>query len=172
LAEEVQQRRFREDLYYRINVFPIEVPPLRERREDLPLLVSHFIRKCAIKQEKKVEGIAKKALELISLYSWPGNIRELENEIDRAVALTPHGQPIAAESLSDRLVNQKSLRVPFPSEDLLLEDARNAFEKAYIEEMLSKHLGNAKRTAEQLGITRQHLHNLIKKYGLRTRDRV
>ena len=171
LAEEVQQHRFREDLYYRINVFPIEVPPLRERREDIPLLVSHFIRKCAVKQEKRVEEIAKKTLELFSQYSWPGNIRELENEVERAVALTPHGQPIVVEYLSDRLVNQKSLRVPFPAEDLLLEDARNAFEKAYIEEMLSKFLGNAKRTAEQLGITRQHLHNLIRKYGLRTRER-
>lgn len=172
LTDEVQQRRFREDLYYRINVFPIEVPPLRERREDVPLLVSHFVRKCSIQQEKKVDGITKKALEMLSLYSWPGNIRELENEVDRAVALTPQGQPIPVEALSDRLVNQKSLRVPFPSEELLLEDARNAFEKAYIEEMLAKYQGNAKRTAEQLGITRQHLHNLIKKYGLRTRERV
>ena len=171
LAEEVQQRRFREDLYYRINVFPIEVAPLRERREDIPLLVAHFLRKCAAKQEKRVEEIAKKALELFTQYSWPGNIRELENEVERAVALTPPGQPISVEYLSDRLVNQKSLRVPFPSEDLPLEDARNAFEKAYIEEMLSKYLGNAKRTAEQLGITRQHLHNLIRKYGLRARDR-
>ena len=171
LAEEVQQRRFREDLYYRINVFPIEVAPLRERREDIPLLVAHFLRKCAARQEKQVEEIDAKALELFSLYSWPGNIRELENEVERAVALTPDGQPISVEHLSERLVNQKSLRVSFPSDDLLLEDARNAFEKAYIEEMLSKHLGNAKRTAEQLGITRQHLHNLIRKYGLRTRER-
>jgi Nif-specific regulatory protein len=172
LTEEVQQHRFREDLYYRINVFPIEVPPLRERREDIPLLVSHFMRKCSVKQVKRVEEIEKKALELLTQYSWPGNIRELENEVERAVALTPDGQPIAAEQLSDRLLNQKSLRVPFPSDDLLLEDARNAFEKAYIEEMLSKYLGNAKKTAEQLGITRQHLHNLIRKYGLRTRERM
>lgn len=172
LTEEVQQHRFREDLYYRINVFPIEVPPLRERREDIPLLVSHFIRKCSVKQVKRVDEIEKKALELLSQYSWPGNIRELENEVERAVALTPDGQAIASEQLSDRLLHQKSLRVPFPSEDLLLEDARNAFEKAYIEEMLSKYLGNAKRTAEQLGITRQHLHNLIRKYGLRTRERM
>jgi len=125
----------------------------------------------AVKQEKQVEEIAKSALELFTQYSWPGNIRELENEVERAVALTPHKQAISVEYLSDRLVNQKSLRVPFPSEDLLLEDARNAFEKAYIEEMLSKFLGNAKRTAEKLGITRQHLHNLIRKYGLRTRER-
>ena len=102
--------------------------------EDIPLLVSHFIRKCAVKQEKQVEEIAKGALELFTQYSWPGNIRELENEVERAVALTPHKQAISVEYLSDRLVNQKSLRVPFPSEDLLLEDARNAFEKAYIEE--------------------------------------
>jgi len=169
LAQEVQQKRFREDLYYRINVFLIAVPLLRERPEDIPLLVPHFMRKCGEKQRKHVEEITQGALALFTQYSWPGNVRELENEIERAVALTPDGQPILPHVLSDRIVNQQSLRVPLPAVNNSLKEARSAFEREYIADLLFKNQGNAAKTAKLLGLSRQMLQKRIKEFGLRER---
>lgn len=116
LAQEVRNQRFREDLYYRLNVFPIRVPSLRERREDIPLLVSHFMRQSHVKQGKQLQGITPEALGLLTRYAWPGNVRELGNEIERAVALSPDGQIITPEHLSERIVTQKSFHVSSPLE--------------------------------------------------------
>ncbi len=170
LAQEVQGKRFREDLYYRINVFPITVPLLRERPEDIPLLVSHFVRKCSAKQHKHVEEITQGVLALFSQYAWPGNVRELENEIERAVALTPDGRPILPEVLSDRIVNQQFLRVPLPVVNNSLKEARSAFEREYIADLLFKNQGNAAKTAKLLGLSRQMLQKRIKEFGLRGRQ--
>src|SRR5262245_11007628 len=166
LAQEVQQKHFREDLYYRINVFLIALPPLRDRREDIPLLVTHFVRSCSEKQGKKVEEISQHALALLGQYAWPGNVRELENEIERAVALTPDGQPITPGYLSDRIVNQQSLRVPLPTLNASLKQARTAFEREYIADLLFKNQGNAAKTAKLLGLSRQMLQKRIKEFGL------
>jgi two-component system response regulator HydG len=87
LAEEVQKGRFREDLYYRLNVIPITLPPLRDRVEDIPLLADHFLRVFAQKNGKRVQGIRRDAMELLTVHSWPGNVRELENAMERAVVL-------------------------------------------------------------------------------------
>jgi transcriptional regulator with PAS, ATPase and Fis domain len=169
LAQEVRQKRFREDLYYRINVFLIAVPPLRERPEDIPLLVSHFTRKCSAKQGKHVTEITQSVLALFTQYAWPGNVRELENEIERAVALTPDGQPILSDVLSERIVNQQSLRVPLPVVNSSLKEARSAFEREYIADLLFKNQGNAAKTAKLLGLSRQMLQKRIKEFGLRDR---
>lgn len=169
LAQEVQHKRFREDLYYRISVFPIEVPPLRERREDIPLLVSHSIRQSNEKLAKHIQGITQEALELLVPYPWPGNVRELENEIERAVALAPDGSTITPEYLSERIITQRSLRVSVPAEASALKQARLTFEREYVAEVLRQHQGNAAQTAKILGISRQMLQKKIKEYGLRAR---
>lgn len=169
LAQEVQQKRFREDLFYRINVFTITVPPLRDRREDIPLLVSHFIRKWGTRYGKKVEEITQKAMTLLGQYPWPGNVRELENEIATAIVQTADGSPISVEHLSDKILNPKSLRVSLPGETASFRQAREAFEREFIANMLFKNQGNAAKTAKILGLSRQMLQKKIKDYGLRAR---
>jgi len=167
LAQEVQQKRFREDLYYRISVFPIQVPPLREHREDIPLLVSRFIRRSNEKLSKQIQGITQQALALLMRHRWPGNVRELENEIERAVALAPEGSGLTPEFLSERIVSQRSLRVALPAAISSLKQARLTFEREYIAEVLRQNQGNAVKAAKVLGISRQMLQQKIKAYGLR-----
>ncbi|MEW6296704.1 MAG: sigma 54-interacting transcriptional regulator [Thermodesulfobacteriota bacterium] len=169
LAQEVKYRRFREDLYYRISVFPIHVPPLRERREDIPLLVASLLRRSSERQDKQIQGVSQEALLALVQYPWPGNVRELENEIERAVALTPNGSPVTPEHLSERITAQGSLRVPLPAGAGTLKQARLAFEREYIAELLRQHQGNAAQTAKVLGLSRQMLQKKIKEYGLRGR---
>ena len=169
LAQEVQHKRFREDLYYRLSVFPITLPPLRERREDIPLLVTHFLRRSGNKLGKHVRGITHEAVELFVHYPWPGNVRELENEIERAVALTPEGDTITPEYLSEKIVAQKAVRVSLPAEAGTLKQARLTFEREYVAEVLRQHQGNAVQAAKALGISRQMLQTKIKEYGLRAR---
>ena len=169
LAQEVQHKRFREDLYYRLSVFPITVPPLRERREDIPLLVSHFIGQGNEKLGKQIQEIAQEALELLVHYPWPGNVRELENEIERAVALAPKGSGITPAYLSERIVAQRTVRVSLPAEASALKQARLTFEREYVAEVLRQHQGNAAQAARVLGLSRQMLQKKIKEYGLRAR---
>jgi transcriptional regulator with PAS, ATPase and Fis domain len=165
LAQEVREKRFREDLYYRISVFPIKIPPLEARREDIPLLVSRFIRRSNERLGKQVQGIARNALGVLMSYPWPGNVRELQNEIERAVALTPDGGSITTESLSDRITAERALRVPLPKEARLLREARLTFEREYVAEVLRQNQGNAAKTARVLGISRQMVQQKIKAYG-------
>jgi transcriptional regulator with PAS, ATPase and Fis domain len=168
LALEVQHKGFREDLYYRISVFPIYLPSLRERREDIPLLATAFLRQSNARLGKHVQGISQQALALLGHYSWPGNVRELQNEIERAAALTPEGTLIVPESLSERIVAQKSFRVALPGETGSLRQARFAFEREYVAEVLRQNQGNAAKSARILGISRQMLQKKIKAYSLRT----
>jgi Nif-specific regulatory protein len=167
LAEEVRRHRFREDLYYRISVFPLRVPALRERREDVPLLSAHFVRESNARLNKQVTGIAPEALALLSRYSWPGNVRELRNEIERGVALAPDGGAITAEFLSEKVVSQPSVHVTFAPAPGSLRLARGAFEREYLTEALRRNQGNAAKTAKLLGLSRQMLQRKIKEYGLR-----
>jgi Nif-specific regulatory protein len=169
LLRELRHNRFRSDLYWRINQFPIILPPLRQRREDIPLLIARYLEQHKKRHEKEILGISTEALTLLTQYEWPGNIRELESELARAVALTPAGELIPSTALSDRLQNQQSLHVPLSSNGHSLKQARAAFEREYIAEVLRYQHGNAVKTAKILGISRQMLQKKIKDYSLRER---
>jgi Nif-specific regulatory protein len=169
LEAEVRAGRFREDLFYRINVFPIRVPPLRERSEDIPLLVASFLQRSNAKLGKHVSGVGEDALGLLTRYKWPGNVRELQNEIERAVALATDGNPLPVDRLSDKLHTAASIRVSLPTSASTLKTARTNFERQYVAEVLRQHEGNAVKAARALGISRQMLQKKIKEYRLRPR---
>jgi DNA-binding NtrC family response regulator len=169
LAKMVKQGAFREDLYYRISVIPIEIPPLRERREDIPLLVEHFLEKFCAQTGKRLK-ISTRALALLESYSWPGNVRELEHTIERAVALEPT-EEIQPERLPDPVRNEVA-RTPqtdftFPEEGISLFDHLNALERAYVIEALRRTGGNQTRAAELLHIPVRSLRHLIDKHEIR-----
>jgi Nif-specific regulatory protein len=167
LMRELRNKHFRSDLYWRVAQFPISIPPLRERREDIPLFITHFLDRSQKKQAKDIHGVSAEALALLTHYEWPGNVRELESEIERAVALTPAGTALSPAALSDRLKSQRSLHVPLSATGQALRQARLAFEREYIAEVLRQHQGNAVKTAKTLGISRQMLQKKIKDYSLR-----
>jgi transcriptional regulator with PAS, ATPase and Fis domain len=170
---------FRADLYYRVSAFPIRVPPLRERAEDIPLLVEHLLGAAAKRHGKKIAGIERAVVDRIAAFAWPGNVRELENEIERAVALTPPGEPLRLEVLSEKLVGivaraadgedrpGEAPRTDGTAEVTPLEDARSQFETRYIREALKQFGGNVSHTAKRLGISRVTLQKKMKEYDLR-----
>ena len=173
LLKEIEKGVFREDLFYRLNVVPIIVPPLRERREDVPLLIKHFLHVHADEQGLKMKQISPEAMDVFMHYEWPGNIRELRNLIERLMIMVP-GPVIDATHASLALQVRPNLSaaqtaVPPPAGQQLanksydsLRDARNAFEKEYISRKLREHHWNISRTAEDLQIERSHLHRKIK----------
>jgi Nif-specific regulatory protein len=151
LGRLVQEGKFREDLYYRLNVIPIELPPLRQRREDIPLLVGHFLTASAARQGKPVAGITQPALERLVDYPWPGNIRQMENTIERAVVLC----------LGERLT-EKDIMLPAPAEAGTGTAGTAAeIEKRAVLERLKAFNGNRTRTAASLGISRRTLLNKL-----------
>ena len=159
LAEEVKAKRFREDLYYRLNVIEIHLPPLRERREDIPMLVEAFLKKCAEASHKNLRGMNETALALLVDYPWPGNVRELENVIERAVTLArsekivPDDLPPAIQgSRGDRTVIDEAAERILPLADV---------EKEYILRILEKTGGNKYQTAQTLGIDRKTLYRKL-----------
>ncbi len=174
---------FRKDLYYRLAGFPIQLPALRERPEDIPLLAARFLHSCSERDGKRIPGFDPAAIERLCAFDWPGNVRELRNEIERAVALTPDGAMITAECLSQSLkdsatgtqaagVESAADGAPSPpslvAEDAgLLDDAREKFEAKFIAAALARHKGNVLRTAAALGVSRATLLRKIKQYGLR-----
>ena len=172
LLKEIDKGTFREDLFYRLNVVPIVVPTLRDRREDIPLLVKHFLHVHAEEQGLKIKQVSPEAMEVFMQYEWPGNIRELRNLIERLMIMVP-GPVIEASHASVALQVRPSLSAPQaagaqPANTLLtrhydsLRDARNAFEKEFIARKLREHHWNISRTAEDLQIERSHLHRKIK----------
>lgn len=171
LPELVSQGLFREDLYYRINVFPITIPPLRKRMEDIQILARHFLDKLAIRTGKVVKGIDPAALDLLVQHPWPGNIRELENEIERAHILTADGGYISVRCLSPRITRtrDKSMRNRLPETAPTLKEAVEDLEIRMVEEALEKTKGNRSTSAKLLGLSRQGLINKIRKYGLSKR---
>ncbi len=159
LADEVKAKRFREDLYYRLNVIEIRMPPLRERREDIPLLVDAFLKKCAEASKKTVKGLAESALALLMDYPWPGNVRELENVIERAVTLT-RGEKVMPEDLPPSIHGSrgdKKVIDDAADRTLPLEDV----EKEYILRILDKTGGNKYQAAQLLGIDRKTLYRKL-----------
>ena len=169
LEEEIRAGRFRSDLYYRLNVIPLWVPPLREREGDIPLLVHHFLREFSREYGKKPKSITPEAMRHLCAYPWPGNVRELKNIIERLVIMIP-GPTITEADIPPALRQAPS---PLPSlppsgdHDMPLREARAAFEKAYIERKLRENAWNVSRTAEKLRIERSNLHRKIKALGIR-----
>jgi len=157
LEAEVQVGRFRKDLYYRLNVFPIRLPPLRERAEDIPALADYFLRVYRQRARSAVPSISADALRCLCAYPFPGNVRELENEIERAVALADGGRPLAAEHLSDRL-----RRAVEPATPLTLSDAIEQLKRRMIEDAL-RECGSKTRAAERLGLSRQSLQQMLRR---------
>ncbi|MEW6542171.1 MAG: sigma-54 dependent transcriptional regulator [Nitrospirota bacterium] len=176
LPKEIEKGTFREDLYYRLNVLPIEVPPLRERKEDIPLLVKHFLRVAAEEQGLKVKDIEQGALDVLQQYDWPGNIRELRNLVERLLIMVT-GPVIDASHVSVFLESKPGAQAPAQASSIAvaaktygsLRDARNAFEREYIARKLREHNWNVSKTAEDLKIERSHLHRKIKLLGVELR---
>ena len=170
LPAEIKKGSFREDLYYRLNVVPIEAPPLRERKEDIPPLVKHFLKTHAEEQKVKPKDITAEALVALEQYDWPGNIRELRNLIERLMIMVPEAT-IDASHISLLLQSHPSMSgggvsaapSPLATKNFdSLKDARNAFEREYISRKLREHNWNVSRTADDLKIERSHLHRKIK----------
>ncbi|KNC88659.1 sigma-54-dependent response regulator transcription factor ZraR [Trabulsiella odontotermitis] len=154
LAEEVAEGRFRQDLYYRLNVVTIEMPPLRQRREDIPLLAEHFLQRYGERNRKAVKGFTPQAMDLLIHYPWPGNIRELENAVERAVVLLT-GEYISERELPLSIAGTV-VREPDDTEDVAIQPLVEV-EKEVILAALEKTGGNKTEAARQLGITRKTL---------------
>ena len=171
LKQEVQEGRFREDLYYRLHVINIQLPALRERREDVPLLVQHFLEKYGEENERRNIEMSPEALDLLSDYDWPGNVRELENVIERAVVLCT-GSRIGPELIPDHVRKSPSVQIPhvvMPAEGISLKDVTIAYERQWIESALEAAGGVQKRAAELLRIKPTTLNEMIKRYDIRPR---
>jgi Nif-specific regulatory protein len=167
LQAEVRAGRFREDLYYRLSAFPIHVPPLRERREDIPLLVVYLLKRVAQKWSKPEVVVAREALDLLAAYHWPGNVRELEHELERAVTLAGDARLLLPQHFSERIVQPAAPRPPVILQGSLRQ-ARAAFEKEYIAAALDQCGGNVSKAARYLGISRVMLQKKMKELALRS----
>jgi len=166
LQKSIQEGKFREDLYYRLNVFPIHIPPLRERRDDIPLLVQHFIEKYSLKMGKKIEGVSSDAISFLMSMNFPGNIRELENLIERSITLAENGSVITVDQLAI-VPSLISRDFPVYNDDSgTLKDMTESLEKFQINQTLKKHQGNISKTARGLGLSRVGLHKKIQRYGI------
>lgn len=176
LESEVKAGKFREDLYYRLNVFPIFLPPLKERKEDIPLLLEFFMRKSSAENRKNIKFISDAAIEKLVNYSWPGNVRELENAVERAVilaksdTLTPELFPILGVKKEDAkayIPVADSPAGPVDSQGGSMLEKVEALEKKMIQDALTKSGGNQRKAAAELGITERILGYKIKNYGLK-----
>ncbi len=178
----IKQGLFREDLFYRLNVIPLYVPPLREHKEDIPLLVEHFLKKMGMEKE-----FSQEAIEVLMDYNWPGNIRQLKNLVERVVVLTPsdtitakdviealklevHGEKIShAESEkieSGSQISDDLNQLQEALEENSLEKAKSLFEKIFLRKKLQENEWNISKTAKAIGVNRSHLHRLLKKHNL------
>ncbi len=158
LEADVEAGRFRKDLYYRLNVFPIHLPPLRDRVEDIPALADHFLRVHRQRARRAVPAVSPAALALLRSYPFPGNVRELENEIERAVALAEDGRPIGPAHLSDRIRSGGEK----PASPVTLGAAIEQLKRRMIEDAL-RECGSKTRAAERLGLTRQSLQQMLRR---------
>ncbi len=166
LRERVDEGEFREDLFYRLNVIHIDIPPLRQRREDIPLLVDHFIEQQNRRLGTRLEGIAPEAMEVMMNYPWPGNVREVQNCIERGVVLA-QGDEIGKSDLPDRILqNDDELHQIFDSDELSIKKLTKALEEVLIRRALEQTEGNRTRAAELLEISHRALLYKIEDYGL------
>jgi transcriptional regulator with PAS, ATPase and Fis domain len=158
LEADQEAGRFRKDLYYRLNVFPIRLPPLRERIEDIPTLAEHFLRVYRERARRAVPSISPEAMRCLQAYPFPGNVRELENEIERAVTLADPGRAVGLEHLSERI---RSIGAK-PASPRTLNDAIEQLKRRMIEDAL-RECGSKTRAAERLGLTRQSLQQMLRR---------
>jgi Nif-specific regulatory protein len=166
LSAEVEKGRFRQDLYYRLMVFPIKLPPLRERREDVPLLAAHFLKRYADEYRVELPGFTQDALDAMSSYNWPGNIRELENEVQRLVIQAEPGHWIEITDLSPRLRKIEGTVTRIAPKQGTLKEMMEQVERWLLTEALREHGNNKTKTAATLGITREGLHKKLAKFGV------
>jgi len=157
LEAQVEKSAFRRDLYYRLNVFPITLPPLRERSGDVTALAEHFLRIHRERARRPIPSFTPEALQALRAYPFPGNVRELENEIERAVALAETGRPIRPEHLSPRIRDGG-----VPATPQTLNDAIEELKRRMIEDAL-RECGSKTRAAERLGLTRQSLQQMLRR---------
>jgi two-component system, NtrC family, nitrogen regulation response regulator NtrX len=167
LEEEISRGNFREDLFYRLNVIPFYVPPLRERKEDIPLLAKHFLKEFSSAYSRRPREITEDALELLTRYSWPGNVRELRNVVERLVIMNPTVNRIERKHLPP-LMHRDGHRTS--SGFSTLHQARAAYERDYILKKLDENHGNVSRTAEVLGLERSHLYRKMKTLGIAVKE--
>ena len=171
LEKEIEEGRFREDLYFRLNVIPVHVPPLRERPADITALFEHFIRHYAVELGKAPKTLDIETRRRLEQYAWPGNVRELRNLVERLMIMTP-GTEITPNDLPVNVRGQQTARLntlalrDFPT----LKDAREAFESTYIQRALRDEQGNVTSTAKRLGLERTSLHRKLKSYGIDSGD--
>jgi Nif-specific regulatory protein len=166
LEKEVAAGRFREDLYYRLKVFPIRVPPLRERREDIPILAEHFLARYTTELGKAAAGFSQQAMELLQAYDWPGNVRELENEAQRLVIQLEPGEFVTPEILSPRIRQIDGVIERVKPTKGTLKEMMDQLERWLVIEALREHDNNKTAAAKTLGITREGLHKKLRAFGL------
>ena len=165
IREEIRLGRFRQDLFFRINVLEIRVPPLRERREDIPLLVAHFLEEGSKGSGKAIEGITPEAMEWLTQYDWPGNVRELKNAVGRALAYVT-GPFITVQDLPEAILMATERQGRFSSYREWREKILERLEKEFLEKSIHEQGGNLTLAAKELGIHRSTLHRLIRKHHL------
>jgi transcriptional regulator with GAF, ATPase, and Fis domain len=169
LRKEVEEGRFREDLYYRLRVVEIEIPPLRERRSDIPLLAHNFLDASSQRMGRKLTGFTNAAMDRLVSYSWSGNVRELENEIERTVALAGAGETVTVDMLSEHIrgaIPDADPRVDDLPPGMTMNAAVDGLKRRMIIDALAE-TGSKTRAAEQLGIPRQSLQKMMKRLGLK-----
>jgi two-component system nitrogen regulation response regulator NtrX len=167
LQAEIRGGRFREDLFFRLNVIPIFVPPLRDRREDIAQLAEYFMAEFAREYGRRVKSFEPGAIAVLQQYPWPGNVRELRNVIERLIIMAP-GEAVSSASLSflDREAVPVAETAGAPAEPLTLHEARDRFERDLILRILAEQQGNMSRTAEVLGVERSNLYRKMKAFGV------
>jgi transcriptional regulator with GAF, ATPase, and Fis domain len=166
LEKEVAEGRFREDLYYRLKVFPIRVPPLRERREDIPLLAEHFLKRYSTELAKPAAGYSQQTMELLQAYDWPGNVREVQNEVQRLVIQIDPGGFVTPDLLSPRIRQIEGVVERVRPSKGTLKEMMDQLERWLLIEALREHDNNKTAAAKSLGITREGLHKKLRAYGL------
>jgi two-component system nitrogen regulation response regulator NtrX len=167
LQTEIRNGHFREDLYFRLNVIPIFVPPLRERQEDIPLLAEHFMAEFAREYGRRIKGFDPTAMSILQHYQWPGNVRELRNVIERLMIMAP-GEAISADDLGflDGNGPSRASAAAAPTERITLHEARDRFERDLILRTLAEQQGNMSRTADVLGVERSNLYRKMRAFGI------
>jgi len=169
LEEEISKGNFREDLFYRLNVIPFSVPPLRERKEDIPLLARYFLKDFSATYGRRPREITDDAIDTLMRYSWPGNVRELRNVIERIVIMNPTTTRFERKHLPP-LVYRDGTRRAAGVEFSTLHQARSAYERDYILKKMDENHGNVSRTAEVLGLERSHLYRKMKTLGISAKE--